>query len=279
MKSIVLVSMLTLICLPARAAGVADEVKAAAEKLAQQPNYTWTVKTEPQRAAGGTNRTNAQTGEGRQRGQGRGGFAGGFGAGMPAGQTERDGFTVLTYRFGSNTTQAVLKGRRVALKNGDEWQTGEELADAAEEGTPNRSRFMVRRVQQFKTPAVAAQELLGRVTDLKQEGEVYFAELTPAAIKEMFSARGRPGQGRQGQSRTGTGEGPALDTTGLNGSAKFWVKDGLLMKYQTHIEGKMPTGRENRQIDVKRTTTVEIKDVGTTKVIVPAEAKKKLTAH
>ena len=50
----------------------------------------------------------------------------------------------------------------------------------------------------------------------------------------------------------------------------------MLSKYESHVEGKMTGGRNNRETEVNRTTTVEIKDVGTTKLEVPAEAKKKL---
>jgi len=275
MKAAALFSIIAMLGLPGWSADLSEAVKAAAEKLAQQPNYSWTVKVQPQRTGrgqGGQNRPEGQGGQGR--GGRFGGFGGGFGSGMPDGQTERNGFAVLTYRFGSNTTEAVLKGSKVALKIGDEWQTGEELADAAADDGQNRSRFMVRRVQQFKAPALAAQELLGRVKDLKQEGDAYAGELTAAAIKEMFTSRGRQGRGGQGG-----GNLPAPDTSGLKGTAKFWVKDGLLAKYESHVEGKMTLGRQDRETDVNRKTTVEIKDVGSTKLVVPAEAKKKLTVR
>jgi hypothetical protein len=58
------------------------------------------------------------------------------------------------------------------------------------------------------------------------------------------------------------------------GSVKFWLKDGTLSKYETKVSGKINFNGNERDVD--RTTTVEIKDVGTTKVEVPEEAKKKL---
>ena len=65
----------------------------------------------------------------------------------------------------------------------------------------------------------------------------------------------------------------------MKGTAKFWVKEGLLSKYENHIEGKVPARGDGngREFDMNRTTTVEIKDVGTTKIEVPAEARKKLS--
>ena len=59
------------------------------------------------------------------------------------------------------------------------------------------------------------------------------------------------------------------------GSAKFWVKDGVLSKYEYKVTGSM--NFNGNDIDVDRTTTVEIKEVGTTKIEVPEGAKKKLS--
>ena len=58
------------------------------------------------------------------------------------------------------------------------------------------------------------------------------------------------------------------------GSVKFWIKDGLLTKYETHLHGTMSFGDNDNEMD--QTRTVEIQDVGTTKMDIPAEAKTKL---
>ena len=55
---------------------------------------------------------------------------------------------------------------------------------------------------------------------------------------------------------------------------KFWLKDGALSKYEFKVQGKADFN--GNEMDVDRTTTVEIKDVGATKVDVPEDAKKKL---
>jgi len=82
----------------------ADEVKEAATKLADKPNYSWTGKSQ-------STQTNRFRGD------------------PPEGKTEKGGFTVLTFKNGENSTIAVRKGEKVALKQDDEWKTGEELAD------------------------------------------------------------------------------------------------------------------------------------------------------
>ena len=63
----------------------------------------------------------------------------------------------------------------------------------------------------------------------------------------------------------------APEPKNAKGSVKFWVKDGLLAKLELKLQGIINFNGEDR--DVNRTTTVEIKDVGTTKVNVPASKK------
>lgn len=243
MKTTLFLTLTALMALPAWAADLADEVKAAARKLADKPNYSWSAKVD-----------SAQQGQGR-----------GFGA-PPSGKTEKDGYTLLTYTMGDRTVEAVRKGDKVAVKSGDDWKSGEELAADSGDGGFNRQRLMGRMVQQARLPASQAQELAGQLKDVKKDGDAYSATLTSEAIKQMFNFGGRrPG---------GDGGGP--DTSGLKGTAKFWVKDGVLSKYETRIEGKMTFGQNER--DINRATITEIQEVGSTKIEVPAEAKKKLGA-
>ncbi len=56
---------------------------------------------------------------------------------------------------------------------------------------------------------------------------------------------------------------------------KFWLKEGVLSKYEVKVKGTVSFN--GNEFDNDRTTTVEIKDVGSTKVEVPAEARKKLS--
>src|SRR5688572_13607128 len=125
MKTKVLLSLTSLMAFPLWAAEVADEVKAAAQKLADKPNYSWTAMVDSAQPQGG----------------GQGGRGGGRLGGPPEGKTEKGGFTVLAYKMGETTTEAVLKGGKVAIKQGDEWKTSEELGEGGE-GAANRGRFM-----------------------------------------------------------------------------------------------------------------------------------------
>src|SRR6267142_4933616 len=117
---------------------------------------------------------------------------------------------------------------------------------------------MARRLQNYRTFAMEAEEIAGKTKDLKKDGDAYSADLTEEGAKDLLRFRG----GRRGGGGGGGGGGP--EPKNAKGSAKFWVKDGQLAKYEYKVSGTVSFGGEDR--DVERTTTVEIKDVGTTKI-------------
>ncbi len=229
-----------------------DTVSKAAKSLADQSNYSW--KTTVEAAGGG--------------GGGGGGGRGGFRPGPTEGKTEKGGYTVLNMTRGENTVQAVLKGEKGAIKTSDGWQSLSEAAEAqggGGGGGRGGGRFMARMLQNYKTPAAEAQDLVSKVKDLKESDGVYSGDLTSEGARSLL---------RFGGGRGGGGGGPEI--SGAKGSVKFWVKDGTLTKYQTKVQGTVSFNGNDRDID--RTTTVEIKDVGASKVEVPSEASKKITS-
>jgi hypothetical protein len=119
-------------------------------------------------------------------------------------------------------------------------------------------------MQNMKAPAAEIEDLVSKAQEIKKDGDVFSGDLTEDGAKALLSA----GFGRRG----GQTPPPATDA---KGSVKFWVKDGILTKYESKVSGKREFNGEVR--DIVRTTTVEIKDVGTTKLDVPEEAKKKLS--
>jgi len=163
----------------------------------------------------------------------------------------------LSISFNDNEMKAVLKGDKGAATMEGEWQSFSELANSEGPG-----RFMANRFRDFKAPAVQAAMLATKAKDLKKDGDVISGDLTEEGAKEMLSFRGRGG-----------GDGPTVSDA--KGSVKFWVKDGALTKYEYKVKGKMSFN--GNDIDQDRTTTVVIKDIGTTKVTVPDEAKKKIS--
>ena len=172
-----------------------------------------------------------------------------FKPGPSEGQTEKDGFTHLTLNFGDNATQVFMKGDKAAVSDPDGgWQV---LADLDSAEGPRR--FLGRIIKNFKVPATQAAELAAATKELKKDGDVYSGDLTEEGAKAQF--------------RFGTVSNP-------KGSVKFWVKDGALTKYEFKVTGKVDFN--GNEVDVDRLWTTEIKEVGTTKLTVPEEAKKKL---
>lgn len=203
-----------------------EQVVAAAQKLGNEPNYSWKMNTVVPEGAP-------------------------FKPGPTEGKTEKGGSTCFTLSFGDNTTTIYLQGTNSAISNPDGgWQTAQEL-----EGDEGPGRFTAMIVHAFKNPAAQAQELAGTAGDLSAAEDVVSGEMTEAGAKSQF--------------RFG-------NVTNPKGSVKFWIKDGELTKFEFKLTGKANFNGDD--IDVDRDTTIEIKDVGATKIDVPAEARKKLEA-
>ena len=180
-----------------------------------------------------------------------------FRPGPTEGKADKEGTVYLTMTRRDNLVEAVVKNGKATYTNQDgDWQV-------AEEGAEGPGRFMAAILRNFKAPAVQAQEIAGTVKELKKDGEVYSGDLTEDGAKALMSFGGRRGGGE------------APEIKGAKGNAKFWVKDGVLSKYEYSVKGQM--NFNGNDIDVDRVTTTEIKDVGTTKVVVPEAAKKKLS--
>lgn len=220
-----------------------DDVLAAAKALGNQASYSW--KSTVANAGGG-------------------GGGGGRGAGPSEGKTQKDGYTWLSMTRGGNTTEAVLKGDKSAAKTQDTgWQSAADLAKAdAGGGGFNPNTFLVMTLQSFKTPAAQVADFAEKAKEIKKADDAYSGDLTDDGAKALLTL-GRPTTGDN-----------AMTVASAKGSVKFWIKDGQLTKYETHLQGTISFNGNDRDVD--RTTTVEIKDIGTTKVEVPDDAKKKL---
>ncbi|HEU5071262.1 MAG TPA: hypothetical protein VFV96_12720 [Verrucomicrobiae bacterium] len=177
--------------------------------------------------------------------------------GPTEGKTEKGGVLYQKMTFGDNTTEIVKQGDKAAFTDRDgEWQSA-----ANSEGQEGRGRFMAAMVRSLQAPAAQAADIAGGVKEFKSDGDAWAGDLTEDAAKNLM------------RFRRGGGDGPTISDA--KGSAKFWIKDGVLSKYEFKLSGKMDFN--GNEMDMDRTTTVEIKDVGTTKVEVPEGAKAKLS--
>jgi len=168
------------------------------------------------------------------------------------GKTEKDGFSQLKGEAGDITIEIAFKGEKMVVNYNGDWLS------TAEIGENNR---IVQRLRTFKRPTDEAATLVSKATALKKESDgVYSSDMDGAAAKEMFGLLGRR----------------AAEAPEAKGTIKYWVKDGQLAKYEFAVRGKITAGEEKREVDLSRVTTVEIKEVGSTKVSLPEDAKKKL---
>ncbi len=212
-----------------------DDVLAAAKKLADKGNYSW--KTTMDLGANSP-----------------------FQPGPTEGKIDKD--TVwLSASMRDNTMEAVKKGEKVAVKGDSGWEAGSTEAG----GGFDPVTFMTRRMQNLKAPAAELEDAVGKVKELKKDGDVYSGDLTEDGAKSLLAMGGF---GRRG------GTPPAAKNA--KGTVKVWMKDGMISKYETKVQGTV-AGRDGEDRDVDRTTTVELKDIGTTKVNIPEEAQKKLS--
>jgi hypothetical protein len=213
------------------------ELQAAVKKLAAAPNYSWTTKVE-----------------------------GGFSRGAGDGKTEKDGATSLEIKLMDDSYQVIIKGDKAAAKGMGGWASTAELARDAEEEMNNFSpeRFLLMSIKAFKTPAELAQDLCDKVQSVQKSGDAYTADLDEETVKRLLTFL----------RRRGTDPNAQVDAKDPKGSAKCWVTNGTLTKMEVHLQGTVTFNNTERKID--RTTTTEIKDIGSTKVDVPEEAKAKL---
>ena len=176
--------------------------------------------------------------------------------GPTTGTAEKGGYSQFKMSFGDNAFEAVLKGEKGVANTPDiGWQTFAEL-DTAE----GAGRFMGAIARSLKTPADQAKQLAGLAGEFKKNAGAYEADLTEAGAKSLQTMR------------LGGGDGPTV--TNPKGSVKFWLQNGALVKYEFHVAGNLSFNGNDFPND--RTTKVEIKDVGTAKLQISEDAKKKL---
>ena len=175
------------------------------------------------------------------------------------GKAAKDGVTYLSFTISEVPVEVYMNGQKGTAKALEGWQSFDDISQ-----TSGTAAAIVRYLRSYKAPAAESAGLATKVNELKEADGVLAGELKEEAVKELLlrGARRRDGD-----------EAPKI--ADAKGSIKFWMKDGALNKYESNIQGKVTAG--DRDTDVNRTITVEIKDAGTTKVEVPAEAKEKMT--
>ncbi|HLY09052.1 MAG TPA: hypothetical protein VKW04_07115 [Planctomycetota bacterium] len=222
-----------------------EDLKAAAKKLTDAANYSWTttIKNNADPQAPGAAR---------------------FSPGPIEGKAEKDGVIWFSMKQGENSFEGAMKGDKVAFKIKDLWMGSGDIPGGGQQGRPDPSMFAGRMLKGMKPAAQNVGEAIDRLKELKSEGNgVYSGEFTPEGAKDQLAPTRGQGQGNFSPT-----------VSDAKGTAKFWVKDGIIVKVETTLQGKMSFGQ--REMEINRTATTDIKDVGSTKIELPEDAKKKL---
>jgi hypothetical protein len=253
MRKFILPAFAALFASASSHAAPADDVAAAAQRLVEAPNYSWTSTEKTLRRSSVVTKS-------------------------VKGVTEKDGFTVTkTTLKASNTVveDTIYWGTQIAYLRNGSWKTAEELQAAMGgrsgvtvigSGVANSGRGIgvMTITPQTDTqpgagrPAQMVLWILAQVQSVTASGDAFVGDLSYDYIARIMRGNGR--------------NGPLVVSRSSTGSIKFWIKDGGISKYQTQIKASY---EDSDSPLAERTTTVEIKNVGSTFVAVPAEAKAK----
>jgi hypothetical protein len=247
MKRMILLGATGLAFLAASTASVAlgfdgkDDVKNAVKKLADQANYSWKTTT-----------TSESQGKDPQE------------KGATLGKTEKGGVTLLTISKTTKSSEAALQGGKVAVKTADGWKNAADFDPKGDaKGKLDKSLVLAQSLQKFVMPLVDAATFADQVKEFRSQEGVLSGELTEEGVKAFIAQSQKPGQ-------------KPVEFTEPKVIVKFWLRDGTLAKYEVVFEAKKPKGKDKTPTLSKTTTTVELMDVGSTKVEVSEDARKKL---
>lgn len=177
-----------------------------------------------------------------------------FRRGPTTGVTERNGMTHIKLSFGPRSTHVVIDGNKAAVTNRDgRWET----VSLLDQGY-GLEGFAATTVRSVKSPVAEARELASSFTALVEEGDALVGSLAAETANERLASRfSRVDLVRHAQ-----------------GTASFWITDGLLMKYEIHVEGTVRDSNGDR--DVSFRNIVDIEDIGLATLDVPGGATEAL---
>jgi hypothetical protein len=222
---------------PPVSASPQDALVAASRQLGEAANYTWSSSS--QEAGGGASPLAS--------------------LGTIEGRAEKGGIIYLHFSMGDILIEVFRDGPKAAaqVQTGG-WHPLDEIAKLG--GTP---AAIVRSIRVYRAPADEFARLAQNVTDLKQVDGAVAGGLKEDVVKELLLFGTRSRQGKE------------PEATGAKGSVRFWTTNGRLTKYEVRIQGKVTEG--DRESNINRVTTVQIKNTGSTKLEVPPDARQKMT--
>jgi hypothetical protein len=155
LKRMILSAAMVVGCAAFAHASDQDDMKAALQKLADSPNYSWKSTVE-----------------------------GGMAASEQTGKTQKDGLTMVSMTRQDNTVEMVVHGKQFAVKTDDGWKSAAELTGDDASG---QQRMLAGMMRNFKTPVAQAQEFVDKLENIKKTSDGYTADLSADAAKAMLT--------------------------------------------------------------------------------------------
>ena len=242
-----------------------DDVSAAIAKLTAADNYGWKTTTTNVPPPGSSDRRRV-----RQPDEGKALKSGLVSMTMPG--------------MGAGTSNEVyMQGTNGAFQTPAGWQS---VADGLKDDTRgglNIPHLRALLILSTKTPVEQAGALLKGAKNITKINDAYVGELTDEGAKALLQPPfSQPSETvgisfeRGGPKAITESTAPQITITDAKASVKYWIRDGILTKYEIKSKGRVEVDNLAPN-DLDRTTTVEIKDVGSTKITIPDDAKKKMS--
>lgn len=255
-------NFVTLCLAAAFMAGVAeadptDTAIVAAMKLADQPNYSWTATI--------VRDARSYTIEGKT-------IVGGYTQVTVPANVAMPANPDLRGRVGRGSSDsevaAIFKGdEKHVVETAEGWMTPEELSSLppAPRTGSGRRRGLVNELPlsfAISQPHEDIGIIIGSSTGIKVDGAIVSGRLSDTGAKLLLIP---PGQDN-------------VTPEQAIGSFKLWINDGMLTRYEVQLAGTVvvTAGKNRREVKTTQTIAIELKDIGSTKLTVPAEAKIKL---
>ena len=168
----------------------------------------------------------------------------------------------MAFKIGSS--EGFKKAASIVYKEGEEWKRLEKPQKGEKKQQPAAAGISAVKLPHEELEAFEKNfEKVEKAAEKDNNCTLWTGTLTATAAHTLVST-GAKNEGKSNSTYTGT--------------AKVWVNDqGVIVKYQivSHMKGETKKG----PVEMDITKTVEISEVGTTKVEVPEGAKKLLDAQ
>jgi hypothetical protein len=196
------------------------------------------------------------------------------------GKTDGNGLTTIAVITTNRTIEGYLHGNNAYVTSHQRnWRSDPRMNKGESPGA-----FMTRMIRGITPPAQELAILLNSGEKVERDGDVISGDIPEGLARKLLEAGTKRTELKQSESKDpqskpqeakqpvgAEGQAPVVAAAG---NMTLWTKDGLVTKYEVRLRGKVQV--DGKETEVVRTRTVEIKDVGTTKIVLPEAARRKL---